>query len=65
VTTVLVLHNATTGLKDVDTTDVSEIGVVGVDDGDGEVPDMFVELLVTEETCGQSYKTFLRLFVIS
>ena len=50
VTTVLVLQSAATGLNDVDTTDVSEIGVVGVDDGDGEVPDKLVELLVTEET---------------
>ena len=51
-TTVLVLHNAATGLNDdVDTTDVREIGVVGVDEGDGDVPDKFVELLVTDDTC--------------
>ena len=51
VTTVLVLQSAATGLNDVDTTDVSEMGVVGVDDGDGDVPDKLVELLVTDETC--------------
>ena len=51
-TTVLVLHNTATGLNDdVDTTDVREIGVVGVDEGDGDVPDKFVELLVTDDTC--------------
>ena len=48
--TVFVLQS-TTGLKpEVATTDESEIGVVGVDEGDGDVPDRFVELLVTDET---------------
>ena len=45
--TVFVLHNAT-GLKaDEATIDDREIGVVGVDEGDGE---RFVELLVTDDT---------------
>ncbi len=49
--TVFVLQSAT-GLKpEVATTEESEIGVVvGVDEGDGDVPDRFVELLVTDET---------------
>ena len=49
--TVFVLQSAT-GLKAEDaTTEEREIGVVDVDDGDGEVPDMCAELLVTDETC--------------
>jgi hypothetical protein len=48
--TPLVPQSDATGLKDVATTDDSEMGVVGVDDGDGEVPDRLVELLVTDDT---------------